>query len=181
MGRLFIANGTHQKQKFYYRVPEITKLMHKTIEVGGQITVSGQGTGGEISEAAINSVIAQHEKYNMISYTDISKDLRHAALAYKIGQPFTSGEINALVQRNRGVLVVVGEQTRADAAVALANDLGKSARTAENELDHVEMSITEETNKGAAPKDDAIIETRTVGREDRINSGKGKGNARRGR
>ncbi len=160
---LYVANGTHQKIDFTYRVPEFPSARVQPIAVGGQIRISGG-----LNVKQIESIIKQYEHYGMVPVDEILDSKRPAPLAFQVDKPIASELIEMLIQRNQGQLVDIGRETRKNAAIVATSQLGTQMRenNIPGELGQVEIEITEEKNKDN-PKtpDDLVSETVVANRE----------------
>ncbi len=172
---LFIANGTQQIQDFHYRVPDSNKVRQQKIAIGGQIRISG-----DLTTADIDAIVDQHKIYGMIPAEEIFSGRDPAPTAYRVGKAITQEEIFQLTQRNEGVLVERGKETRKNAAIGLASMLGTAAREGGTgvEFQEAEIEITEEPGKGRSISD-GIDEKTVITREDSAQRGRGRGRASR--
>lgn len=145
--QLYIANGTRQINDFHYRIPETKQVRRQTIAVGGQILISG-----DLTKVEVDAVIDQHRKYGLIPADEIDTSNGPAPLCFQVGRPIPPERISLLMQRNAGVMVMRGRESRKAAAIVMANALGTSVRDQGTgmELSEVEVSLTEDTRGGAA-------------------------------
>lgn len=84
--KLFIANCTHQKHKFNYKLPESMQPFVMDIESGKQIQLP------EMNSDEINYVLSQHEPYGMKDVNRIDKNF--SGLCYSIEKPISVSKIN---------------------------------------------------------------------------------------
>lgn len=161
---LFIANGTHQVQDFHYRLPEQKQVRRQPIGVGQQIRISD-----DLRPVDIEAILKQYSVYGIIAADEITKGTSQAPFAYRVGSHIKSEEIEFLTQRNRGVLVSRGRESRDNAAIVMGNALGVSARDSGTgvEFEQAEIEVIEEQAKGASTGDPKIDETTVITRTDR--------------
>lgn len=165
MPDLFIANGTMQVQEFHYRLPEAKNARRQVIPVGEQIRISG-----DLRSVDVDAIIKQHVKYGLIPADEILRGTKPAPLAYRVGRYISSEEIVLLSNRNQGILIDLGRQTRKDAAVAVGNALGRAAQESGNDFDTADVEITEVPKAGGAGTGESLVaENIQIGREDRQN------------
>lgn len=155
--KLYIANGSTHLQDFNYRIPGINKVLSQPISIGGQICIPR-----DLTQEQVDHIVEHHKIYGMIPANEIgSRRSRAAAYAYQVGKPFDPEVISQLMSINRGVMIETGEQTRKDAAVVIATELGKSARDQRDgsaDLAEVEIDVIEEDGRTGNKSPENVIE-----------------------
>ena len=142
--RLYIANATKQNFDFMYRMPEVSGIRVQTIPIGGQIQITG-----ELSTLQVDSIIAQHAKYGMVSVDEIDRSRNFTGLCYSIDKQIPVAKIMTAVRLNTAVLQNRGKQMRQEAAVAENNRIERTL--IENDipgvLNKLEVSVVEEKDR----------------------------------
>ena len=154
--KMFIANLTHQRQDFHYRLPEDGKIRKQMIEVGEQIQISG-----DLSTPEVDAIIAQHSIYGLINVTEIDRTQDFAGTCYSVGKPVDMQRVRYAIAHNQGVLEQRGVELRKEAAVAANNSIEEQ----HGGLNALEMTI-EEVSAKKDPTDATINEKIRVSRKE---------------
>lgn len=142
MTKLYIANATQQIHQFNYWLPGMPRHFTQEIQIGSQIQVAGR----DLTQEAVDQVLAAHRKYGLISVSEaLSGKSRFYGLCYAIDKPVRLDVLHELVNRYRGILVDQGRRLREEAAVA--TDAYINDQMLQNQvpgrLDRLEMSVEE--------------------------------------
>jgi hypothetical protein len=118
MPKLYIANCTPQVHMFAYWIADGPgRHLIQPIEPGAQIQVGGK----QLSTPQIDSIIAQHAPYGLVSVAEAFKRGvrgRFDGMAYSIDQEVPLVKLYEMVELRKGVLGVQGERMRTMAAIA---------------------------------------------------------------
>ena len=133
--KLYIANLTHQRQDFQYRLPEDGKIRKQTIEIGEQIQISG-----DLNTPEIDAIIEQHAIYGLINVTDIDRTKAFAGTCYSVGKPVNMERVRYAILHNQEVLEERGRDLRKEAAVAANNSIEEQTQGG---LKALELSVEE--------------------------------------
>jgi hypothetical protein len=143
--RIFIGNATSQNFDFHYRLPETRGFRSQFIEMGRQVTISG-----DLSQKDIDEIVEQGSIYGMISVDEVDRRAtKYHGLVYSVDKPISSSKIEKLFHANTAVLVHLGQQLRRDAAIVENNRLLKNNQEMDlPSIRNTEMSIQEEKDNG---------------------------------
>ncbi|QBY43979.1 hypothetical protein QE197_10930 [Arsenophonus nasoniae] len=112
--KLFIANCTHQKHKFNYKLPESYQSFGMDIDKGQQIQLP------EMTSSEIEYVISQHESYGLTDVKRINK--KFSGLCYSIDNPISVSKIkDGQCQKNENLESMSEEIMKNTAAASLQN------------------------------------------------------------
>jgi hypothetical protein len=144
---MFVANASLQKFQFHYRLPEQTKQRTLEIEPLSQTAIPD-----ELQPADVDSVLAQHEPYGMVSVEAVKGGVRlksRSVLLYSTEGPVPAPLIRTLYDLNRGLLDEFGRNIRREAAIATNNVLQNTLDTQRSmgldaQVAEVEMTVQEE-------------------------------------
>jgi hypothetical protein len=140
MPRMYIANGTSQRQRICYRLPETAKLIYQDIDPGKQVSVGGNNR--MLNEIELGEVIKQLTPYGLLNVTEFKGSRGVVPYLYNLDNPVTGAIFNRLLDHNTGVLVVTGAELRKTAAIAVNQvvdaAVAASNRAATNKDDYVE-------------------------------------------
>jgi hypothetical protein len=170
--KLFIANCTRQQQGVYYRIPESPTPRHQMIDIGRQITVSG-----DLNTPQIDAIIGQLRKYGLVHVDEIDKTKAFAGLCYSVDKPIKVDQIMRGVAHNDEVLDERGQQIRKEAAVAVNNAL---EQTLQGKADVNKLDVSIEEVAGKDGKSNDFAENLRVTREEAPTSPARGGGGRRG-
>lgn len=180
MHQLYIANATRQVQDFHYRIPGIAQVRQQTIQIGGQIKISG-----DLKINEVEAIIQQHSKYGLISADEIDSGKAFAPMCYQVDKPVAPEMIEMLSNRNMGVLADRGYEQRKEAAIVVTNRIGQNLReqNIDADLTSVEVDTIEDDDQNAQNRrsstgDPRIREKTIVSREDRQERVRGRGGRR---
>lgn len=138
--KMYVANCTQQEQSFVYRVPEYPAPRQQLIRIGTQVQISG-----DLTQTEIDAIISQHRKYGLVEASDIDRTKPFVGLCYSIDKPVRETAIRGAIAHNRDVLAKRGEETRKEAAIAVANAIEESNPGV---LGALELSVEEATPIG---------------------------------
>lgn len=126
MTKLYIANCKPQDEEFLYRVAEKqrTHPFRQVILAGQQLLIYK-----EESEAVLRGIIQQHEKYGLVHVSDIDRTKPFISLCWQFDKPITPDQIAYSLQHNHDVLEQDGQIRRDQAAVGIADNLGRVVAT----------------------------------------------------
>ena len=121
--RLFIANCTQQEQIFNYRVLESPRPFSQTIGLGRQIQLADPN----LNMKQIEKVIEDNRKYGLLPVEELDGYRGAGVITYicSLDKPVPGELIAKVVSHNRGELRLWGEETRKQAALAVAQQLGE--------------------------------------------------------
>ncbi len=139
--KMYIANCSMQHQDFQYRVLGQNALRIQRIEMGGQIPLSG-----DLQSEDIDYIVEQHERYGLISVTEIDRTKGFFGLCYSVDKPVDVNKLRYSLEHNNKVLVERGVELRKQAAIATNNLIEDSVIG--NTLKNLEMSVVEEKSGG---------------------------------
>lgn len=159
MGKMFVANCTVQVQEFHYRTVENPKVLKQIIEIGGQIQLSGDLTGPDIT-----GIIAQHAPYGMVHVSEIDRAREFVGVCYSIDKPVDMERVRYVLDHNNGVLDARGKIIRQEAAIVIEDTLSASLDPRLGRLKAVELELVEDEHKDRA--DTSVNEIITVDRTD---------------
>lgn len=112
--KLYIANCTHQKHKFNYKLPESFQPFSMDIESGKQIELP------EMTSNEIDYVISQHEGYGLKDVRRINKEF--SGLCFSIDKPISASKIkDGHYQNNENLEDMSQKIIETTAASALQN------------------------------------------------------------
>lgn len=112
--RLFIANCTHQKHKFNYKLPESFQSFAMDIDSGKQIQLP------EMTSNEVEYIIYQHECYGLKDVKQIDKSF--SGLCYSIDKPISVAKIkDGHYQKNENLEAMSKEIMETTAAASLQN------------------------------------------------------------
>lgn len=141
--RMYIGNCTKQPHDFIYQVIGEKRPRKQRIEVLQQVRLTV-----ELDPHQFNSIIEQHAVYGMVDVKNIDQTKAFTGLCYS-DKEIQIHKLARAIEQNDGVLVKRGEEMRKEAAVATSNQLQKAA---EGRLNSFEVSVTEDTKDGGAPR-----------------------------
>jgi hypothetical protein len=143
MSKMYVLNCTRQNQEFWYRLPESTKLLHQMIPIGGQIQVAG-----DLTTFDIDSIVEQHSRYGMVSYSEIDRAKPFVGYCYQLDKRFNNvaDALQRGLDHNDRVLDALGKQMREEAAIAVNQSI--EGQRAPARLTELELTVEEEGDDG---------------------------------
>lgn len=170
--KMYIANCTQQRQIFMYRLPETngSGMMggqrQQDIEIGQQVILSG-----DLNKFQIDAVVDQHARYGLVAVEEIDRTKgAFTGLCYSIDKPVPVNKLLYVINANKGVLDLRGQEIRKEAAVAI-NDhvekqMGDSVFGAKPpQLEKLEIEV-EEKKFGTGPAHEPLEEKLRVTRNE---------------
>jgi hypothetical protein len=164
--KIYIANGTNQIQRFFYRVPgpQWSREIEIVIPQGMQMAAISMANSStiELLPEEGEAIIEQLERYGAVKSDDMERVNRTkpvACMCYSIGKPVSPPKIEKLFHHNKAVMEKRSEDGLL--AQALANDMMTNerieevAREARRPLPDIklrETSITEVPRSGSPRK-----------------------------
>jgi hypothetical protein len=175
--RLYIANCTQQVQTFMYRTPEESGAMSggmrvQHIEIGAQIPITG-----DLNKIQIDSIVAQHSKYGLISVDEVDRNKAFAGLCYSIDKPVPISKLLYVMQNNKKLMDERGRKTRLEAAIAVNQQVENNMA---DQLKKLEIEVKEEKS-GSGPEHEPVNEALRVTRSEDPTPIKEANQSRRGR
>ena len=150
--KLFVANPTKQQINFTYRLPDSRSAKMVPIAMGQQMQI-----GGDLTQAELDYVIEQNQKYGLVAVADMSKSAG-VTMIYSIDKPVPVGKLHEAIAGHTNMLEDRGRQIRQEAAVAVNNTLKDSV----GPLRTLEMSAVEEEPRGGFVDDSKQFSERLV-------------------
>jgi hypothetical protein len=164
--KIYIANGTNQVQRFFYRVPgpewsrEIELVIPQGMQMAALSAVSTRGSSStELLPEEGEAIIEHLELYGGVNVDTVDRVKPFAGLVYSIGKPVSPPKIEKVFNHNKKVL----EKRTEDGlfATALANNkvlndrIEETAHEARHSVPEVgphRISITEIPRSGSPKK-----------------------------
>ncbi len=164
--KIYIANGTNQIQRFWYRLPgpQWSREIELVIPQGMQMAALSAASGLSSSSTELlpeeGAAIIEHiERYGGVSADNVDRVKPFAGLVYSIGKPVSPPKIEKVFNHNRKVL----EQRTEDGLLATAlgsnkilnervQETAREARHAIPEIKVQDISITEVPRSGSPRK-----------------------------
>lgn len=122
--QLYIANATMQNRVANIRLPEVTKNVQMEIPRGRQVRVPK-----DLNTPDIDSIKAQLANYGAIDVEEVNSRRTYAVtIPYilSVGKPVPIAAIKRVMDHNRGTLVLRGQETRQQAALASAQVMAEA-------------------------------------------------------
>lgn len=110
--KMFVGNATHHIINFIYRVPGQPKARTLVIPIGAQVRLPD-----ELDGPAVDSIIAHHSKYGMVSANEIASVKQFSGTCFSLEKPIPAMKIEELMFFNRDELVQLGKEIREEACV----------------------------------------------------------------
>jgi len=170
--KMFIANTTHQRHSFEYRMLEQNGVRRQMVEIGGQTQISG-----DLTQRDIDYIVKQHEHYGLVKVDEVDRTKPYIGLCYSIDKPIAVNAIRVALAHNNDVLVERGKELRKEAALAVESNVEQQAPGA---LKQFEMTVIEDTKDGGDPSiNEGVIVDRNFNGDERAANARRA--ARRGR
>ena len=164
--KVYIANGTNQIQRFWYRLPgpqwsrEIELVIPQGMQMAALSAVAGSAASSTELLPEEGAAIIEHiERYGGVSADNVDRVKPFAGLVYSVGKPVSPPKIEKVFNHNRKVLEHRTEEGLM--ATALANnktltdrveETAREARHAMPEIKVQDISITEIPRSGSPRK-----------------------------
>jgi hypothetical protein len=168
--RMYVANCTQQRQIFMYRVPEegsgmMGGMRVQDIEIGQQVPLSG-----DLNKFQVDSIVQQHARYGMVAVEEIDRTRgAFTGLCYSVDKPVPVSKLLYVINANKSVLDLRGQEIRKEAAVAVNQQVetqmeGNVSGAKPPQLEKLEIEVQEEkSGNGPAhkPMDEKLRVTRS--------------------
>lgn len=171
MTTLYIANTTKQHHDFTMRRPESQHPTVIKIPAGTQAIVVNDG-GRDL----VDSVIAQHRAYGLVSAEEAAKAKRFVGLCYGIDKEVSFKGMKVVFDNNDDFLEKQGvEQVKQVAAAANASiDAHLEQAGIPNDAAHVEVQVVEENEPSVGTTMNVGVEVVKENQQPRHESGGGR-------
>jgi len=146
MARLYVANTTKQHHNFLAWIPESTKQYCETVRIGSQLCI------GDFPLDQIDLIVKQHARYGLVPYKEIKNLRTFAGLCYSVGAPVPLEAILQGVQHNDRALDERAAERREEQAAAISDNITSAMRERGVDVPRTELTIVEDTQRGAEPK-----------------------------
>jgi len=146
---LYIANATMQNRIANLRVPEVTKNIQLNIARGRQVRVPK-----DLAQQDVDSIVEQMSKYGSIKIDEIGSKRSYATtIPYilSVDKPVPVTAIKRVLDHNKGVLKLRGDEVRQQAALASSQVMEEAAP---GTLDNFETTLIEEKSGGMVHEGD---------------------------
>ncbi len=112
--QLLVGNPTLQTVHFHYRVPEVERPLVVVIPPGSQAHL----TPMDLSEAQIQAIIPQIERYGGVPESDIVSLKTAHSLVFSVRKPITENQLNAAREKDQEIRQKISDQETENAGVA---------------------------------------------------------------
>lgn len=146
MTRLYIANCSKFVQDFLFKLPGQTQInaYRATIPIGGQTMIMNH----EIDMKTAMHIVQQHEKYGLISVSDLDRTKAYFGLCYQLDEEIPVEKIMLGIAHNEEVKEILAHENRKRIAVALSDGIDNLMQGSESKLQGLEMELTELAKPG---------------------------------
>jgi len=170
--KLYIANTTKHIQEFLYRIPEFDRVFPQTIQPGQQVLIY-QDAPKDVLEHIVNQHTDTPKPF-CVSVEEAARNHGFIGLIYSFDKPVPLTKIERQFEANDEALAEQGGEQRKEAAAALSHTTDQQASNMGASVNALEMSIVEQTQKGAQNNEKGINEVVSVVKPGKASKG-GKG------
>lgn len=154
--RFYLANVSRQDASFNYRLPEHSRPIAQPIRMGQQVQLRG-----DLNTPQVDSLIEQLHVLGARKAGDYSDVKGVVPFLYSVDAQIKPIDMRNIWGHNRGRMIEVGKEMRAQAAIATNNEIERLSRDEglPGSLMELEMTVQQEeqTSSGDAQLSEGVI------------------------